>query len=185
MPERPTDEELLRAAASEPASFATFYRRHVPGVLAYYGVRTRDPELATDLTAEVFAAALESVARYDPSLAPPVAWLYGIARNVLRNSLRKGRIEDRARRRLGMEPLTLVDEALTLVAALGSGRREGVLLEQLASLPRLQREAVVARVLDEREYRDIAGELRCSESVVRQRVSRGLATLRSRVQEER
>jgi DNA-directed RNA polymerase specialized sigma24 family protein len=34
------------------------------------------------------------------------------------------------------------------------------------------------RVLKDRSYRDIAGELECSEAVVRQRVSRGLSLLR-------
>ena len=40
-----------------------------------------------------------------------------------------------------------------------------------------------ARVLDEEDYAEIAERLRCSESVVRQRVRRGLATLR-RIHEE-
>jgi DNA-directed RNA polymerase specialized sigma24 family protein len=39
------------------------------------------------------------------------------------------------------------------------------------------------RVVDEREYREIAGALECSESVVRQRVSRGLARARARLSE--
>jgi len=42
-------------------------------------------------------------------------------------------------------------------------------------LPANERDAVRARMVDERECREIAGALECSESVVRQRVSRGLA----------
>jgi len=38
-------------------------------------------------------------------------------------------------------------------------------------------------VLHERDYHDIAGELRCSPSVVRKRVSRGLAAMRNRMRE--
>jgi DNA-directed RNA polymerase specialized sigma24 family protein len=48
-----------------------------------------------------------------------------------------------------------------------------------------QRVALLAHVVDEREYREIAAGLRCSESVVRKRVSRGLAALRVQLQEER
>jgi RNA polymerase sigma-70 factor (ECF subfamily) len=55
----------------------------------------------------------------------------------------------------------------------------------LAGLPADQREAVLGRVVDERDYRELAVELRCSESVVRKRVSRGLAQLRERLEEER
>lgn len=51
-------------------------------------------------------------------------------------------------------------------------------LTLLDELPAEQREAVRARVLDERTYPEIAAELRCSESVVRQRVSRGVRTMR-------
>jgi DNA-directed RNA polymerase specialized sigma24 family protein len=36
--------------------------------------------------------------------------------------------------------------------------------------------------MEERDYEDIAKELRCSEAVVRQRVSRGLARLRRQLE---
>jgi RNA polymerase sigma-70 factor (ECF subfamily) len=55
----------------------------------------------------------------------------------------------------------------------------------LDRLPANERDAVRARVIDERDYRDIADELECSESVVRQRVSRGLARVRTRLSTKR
>ena len=54
-------------------------------------------------------------------------------------------------------------------------------MEALESLPSPQREAVRARVIDDRPYGEIAAELACSESVVRQRVSRGVRTMRERL----
>ena len=54
----------------------------------------------------------------------------------------------------------------------------------LAELPNEQREAIRARVLEERAYADIASQLRCSPQVVRQRVSRGLRTLRTRMEQQ-
>jgi RNA polymerase sigma factor (sigma-70 family) len=51
-------------------------------------------------------------------------------------------------------------------------------MDLLDSLPDDQREAVVARHVDGREYFEIAEQLRCSESVVRKRVSRGLTSLK-------
>ena len=50
------------------------------------------------------------------------------------------------------------------------------------SLPADQRDAVQARIVEERPYPEIARELRTSEMVVRKRVSRGLATLRERME---
>jgi RNA polymerase sigma-70 factor (ECF subfamily) len=55
--------------------------------------------------------------------------------------------------------------------------------ELLASLPAAERDAVRARVVDERTYASIAAEMRCSELVVRKRVSRGLARLRKKLKE--
>ena len=75
-----TDEELLAAVDGEPEAFGIFYRRHVRPLLGYFVRRTGDAELAADLCAETFAAALDGLRRFDPARGPAVAWLYGIAR---------------------------------------------------------------------------------------------------------
>jgi RNA polymerase sigma factor (sigma-70 family) len=41
------------------------------------------PELAADLTADIFVAAMESAERYRADRGTPSAWLYGIARQVV------------------------------------------------------------------------------------------------------
>jgi RNA polymerase sigma-70 factor, ECF subfamily len=51
----------------------------------------------------------------------------------------------------------------------------------LQELPRDQRAALRARLVDGRAYGDIAGAEGVSEAVIRQRVSRGLAGLRRRM----
>jgi RNA polymerase sigma-70 factor (ECF subfamily) len=60
-------------AGHDVASFALFYRRHVDAMLGFFSRRTRDAELAADLTAETFAAALAGRAQYKPSSARPRA----------------------------------------------------------------------------------------------------------------
>jgi RNA polymerase sigma-70 factor (ECF subfamily) len=174
-----SDEALLAATRHEPEAFAVFYRRHVRALIGYFLRRTRDVELAADLTAETFAAALDGCHRFRPERGPAVGWLYGIARRQLAHAQRRGAVEDRARRRLGMAPLELDDAALERVEAAADA---GAVREALAALPPDQREAVRSRVLDEREYADMALRARTSESVVRKRVSRGLAGLRSRLE---
>lgn len=174
------DEVLLSRARRDPEAFAAFYRRHERTIFAYFMRRTGDAEIAADLAAETFAAALTSAARYRRQ-AEPLAWLFGIARHKLLRSLEKRRVEDRARRRLGWEPLTLDDELLEAVAAAGADERVQALL---ARLPRDQAAAVRARIIDEEDYAAIAARLRCSQSVIRQRVSRGLGTLRTLVEED-
>src|SRR6266542_2477643 len=108
--ERALDAALLRATATDPAAFDAFYERYERPLLAYFGARTRDPELTADLTAEVFAAVLEHA---------------------------YARIDAVASIELDLDRL-------------------------LATLPPDQRAAVLARIVEERDYGEIAAQLRCS-----------------------
>jgi RNA polymerase sigma factor (sigma-70 family) len=177
------DADLAAATASDPAAFGELYRRHERSVLAYFLRRSASPEVAADLTAETFASALASIDGYDPERGEFPAWLFGIARHVLARSLEHGRVEDIARQRLGMATIYLDDEAVERIEALTSA--DGRVLELLGELPEPIREAVSGRVLEEREYRELAESLLCSQSLVRQRVKRGLARLRDRLEATR
>lgn len=183
--EQRSDEDLLAVSRRKAEAFAAFYRRHERAMLVFFLRRTSSAELAADLTAEVFAAALNASHRFRPGDRPAVAWLYGIANNKLASSYDRGRVEERARRRLQAEPLVLTDEALERVEALADAERSaGVVRDLLAQLPPDQHAAVRAHVLDERSYEEIARDLETSQAVVRQRVSRGLRTLRMNLSEE-
>jgi RNA polymerase sigma factor (sigma-70 family) len=174
----PTDGALLAASRSGHGGFGEFYRRHRDTVLAFHMRRVGEPELAADLTAETFAAAL--AATHDPERAlpeVPLAWLFVIAQRKLIDSYRRRRVEDSARQRLGMEPLALDDAALQRIEE--TARTTDVAYELARRLPADQFAALQARVLDERAYADIAGELGCSAAVVRMRVSRALKALRA------
>jgi RNA polymerase sigma factor (sigma-70 family) len=181
------DDVLLeRFAAGDSDAFVAFYHRHLAPILGFFLRRTHDPELTADLTAEVFAAALLAAPRYRTGERPALAWLYGIAAHKLAESRRRGQVEDQARRRLALEPLVVDDEDLARVEELaGTGPESELIDSALRSLPPEQRDAVLARVVDERPYSEIAVEMSCSEMLVRQRVSRGLRHLRSQIKESR
>jgi RNA polymerase sigma-70 factor (ECF subfamily) len=179
------DALLARAAQGDGEAFALFYRRHLGTVVGYLLRRTGDREASADLAAEVFATALASASRFKPGGAPALAWLFGIAANKLRESARRGQVEDAARRRLAWEPVALDDDDLAAVDALAGASDESSVVAAVAALAPEQRDAILARVVDECGYPEIAERMRCSESVVRQRVSRGLRTLRARIQEPR
>jgi RNA polymerase sigma factor (sigma-70 family) len=138
--------------------------------------RARVGEHAADLTAEVFARAWLARSRFrQESDVSALPWLLGIARNVLRESLRKRRVEDAARRRLGMPRLLARDAALDAIhdrRSLSESERRA-----LASLPERDRELLQLRVIEERPYRDIAVRLRCTPQAARHRVSRLLREL--------
>jgi RNA polymerase sigma factor (sigma-70 family) len=172
----PSDEELLVASGRDPHAFAAFYRRHAVSLTAFFLQRTGDRERAADLAAETFAAALQGRRRFDPSKGAAVAWLYGIARHLLAHTLESGRVEDRARRRLGIPRLELDDDAFERVEAAASGAQA---TELLGGLPPDERAAVEARVIAERDYAEIARAEETTELAIRKRVSRGLARLRA------
>jgi RNA polymerase sigma factor (sigma-70 family) len=182
-PSTAPDETLLAASATgDRGAFAAFYRRHLAAVLGFLLRETGDRELSADLAAEVFAAALLAAPRYRPEHASALPWLCGIARYKASESRRRGRAEDRARRRLGIPRESLHDEDLVRAEELAA--QGGAVLELVDRLPAAQREALWARVIEEREYEEIALDVGTSQDAVRQRVSRALAWLRLRVDQE-
>jgi RNA polymerase sigma-70 factor (ECF subfamily) len=170
------DEELL--AGQDSASFALFYRRNVDTMLGFFVRRTRDAELAADLTAETFAAALAARSQYRPEAGAAASWLFAIAMHKLVDAQRRGHAERRAQRRLGMERIVLDDEDIARINALGDNPS---VARWLDGLGHDQREAVRAHVIHERSYAEIAAREDVSQAVVRKRVSRGLAVVRQRM----
>lgn len=179
-----TDGELLAAvAAGDGAAFSAFYRRHLPGVVGYLVRETNDREASADLAAEVFAAVFLFARRFRARGAGSAGpWVRGITQNKLRESRRRGRVEDRARRRLALEAEVLDDADLERVDELARSGGGGA-LDLVDQLPDRQRAAIRFRVLEGRGYAEIARELQCSELVVRQHVSRGLRRLRDELME--
>ena len=116
-----SDDRLLTETPTTPAAFGVFYRRHENAVLGYFMRRTGDAELAADLAAETFAAALLGARRFKPERGEAVGWLYGIARHRLMRSIEQGRVEDRARRRLTLPRLEIDDDLIERIEALGRG----------------------------------------------------------------
>jgi len=172
---------VARIAHGDRAAFAEIYDRYLPLVLRWSLRETGNREIAADLASETFAAALIASPRYRASKGAVGTWLLGIARNKLRESRRHHRIEDSARRRVGLDRTELTDADLERIDELVS--LDAGVVELFDGLPAVLREAVAQRVIEERSYEEIAADLSCSESVIRQRVSRGLRTLRSQLEE--
>jgi RNA polymerase sigma factor (sigma-70 family) len=107
--------------------------------------------------------------------------MFAIARHKLSESLRSSRIQDESRRALAMQPIQLDDEAIEIIETTASAPA----IQLLESLAPDQREAIEAHHLKEHSYAEIAADLRCSESVIRKRVSRGLTALHSQLGKER
>jgi RNA polymerase sigma-70 factor, ECF subfamily len=172
------DEDLLVRSASEPEAFSVFYERRAKSVLRYFAHRTFDPETAADLTAETFAQAFAARVRFRDRGTGAEAWLFTIARRQFARFVRKGRVEDRMRRRLGIPELSLSEGDHERIEELIDFERVGrAVAEALSRLSVEQREALTLRVIDGRPYEEVARILGCTEQAARARVSRGLHRL--------
>lgn len=164
-PDPRTDGELLIATADEPEAFAIFYRRHVRGVLGFFRRRVLSAEVALDLTAETFAAALEASPRYMPRPEPARGWLYGIAWTKLHEAGRRGRSEDIARCNLGMAPIALGGDGIAQIEAVAGA-------SALLQRPHVdQRRSSVAPAVSGPSAHDLAA-VECSASIVSSPVRR-------------
>ena len=173
-----TDIALLRAARTDSVQFGVFYQRHVREVVRYCYARTSSPEVAADLTAEVFATAYVQRAKYRDEGRPAIAWLIGIARRQLGTYYRRERVATKYRKRLGLTAIDYTNDDLERIEELADSRRlRALATPSLDALPDTIRMAVQLRVIDELSYEEVAVQLGCSQGAARVRVSRGLSQL--------
>jgi DNA-directed RNA polymerase specialized sigma24 family protein len=98
-----SDASLLAAARQDPDAFRALYERYAEAVHGYFVRRTGSSAAALELTAETFAQAWFVRGRFrDEARGSAAPWIYGIARNVLLMSIRRGALERRATERLGL-----------------------------------------------------------------------------------
>lgn len=174
-----SDSQLLEAAKADPGAFRELYERHAARIHAFHLRRSRDPDAAHDLTAETFAQAWLSRARFrDEVNGSALPWLFAIARHVLAASVRKRTLERTACERLGI--LEQLDRPAA-GAEPDSTWLDGEIDELLADLPAAQREAIRLHVLDELDYEGVSRTLGTTPGAARVSVHRGLTTLRNRL----
>lgn len=80
---------LVDAARMDPDAFARLYERTVDGVYRFALSLTADHPMAEDVTSETFRRALAKLSSYEDRGRPFSAWLFTIARNVVRDGARR------------------------------------------------------------------------------------------------
>lgn len=171
---------------SSAAGFSEFYEINSRGLLIYFARRVFAPEVAIDLTAESFAQAFLSRGGFRGSTDnEAVAWLYGIARNLLSQYRRRGAAERNALRRLGVEVPELSQADHDRIEELaGSEHLRTAARNGMNRLSRAEREAIHLRIVEELAYPEVASRLAISEQAARARVSRGLRTLAAELEND-
>jgi RNA polymerase sigma factor (sigma-70 family) len=175
------DGDLLQALRREPQAVGLVYDRYASRLVRYLQQQGASEDAALDAMQEVFARLIVHRSRVkladDGSLWP---WLAVTGRNLVRDWQRRGVAEVRARRRLGLPVAS--DEPTDALSRVEAARLRARLRLALSRLSPAQRTAVTARILDDRDYPEIADAAGTSEAAVRRRVSRGLRAMRTFLQ---
>jgi RNA polymerase sigma factor (sigma-70 family) len=171
------DEALIASATAEPQRFWLVFDRHFTDIHRHL-CRRVGSQTAEDLTTQVFLAAFDSRMSYDPARGSVVAWLYGIAANVLRIHAR-----DQARQlRVYAEEEERAHGGADASDHLARGSIRPALFRALAELPEGQRTVVLLFAWAELSYDEIAAALNIPTGTVRSRLSRARAELLRRLE---
>src|SRR6266498_1090510 len=135
-----TDEQLVAAMQRDPAALEEFYRRHLLALTRFATSRLSDPARVADVVAATFLTALESTDRYDRARGRPIAWLLGIATNLIAADRRARAREAEALRRAGGQRLLEPDDYTRLDEQIDAARRYQDLNPTLDRLSPAERE---------------------------------------------
>jgi len=166
------------------AAFERVYRDNVGAITRFFARRCTEPQLVADLTADTFVRAITSFHTFDDAKGSAAGWLFGIARHTF-----AAHLEHTARSRVivrkagGRRELDR-DELAELEARIDAEQPGRVLLERLASLPELEREAVELVHLGGLAPKEAAVALGVPKGAMRTRLYRAMARLRAVVEQE-
>jgi RNA polymerase sigma-70 factor, ECF subfamily len=169
----------LARSRDEPTAFDAFYHAHAPALLRYFARRTLDPEAAADLTAETFARAYQHRGQFRGRTDQEAGgWLYTIAQRQLLGFQKRGAVEKKALRQLGIQEPELSDDDYDRIEELAElGPLRAKIASALRELAPSTRLALTLRVVEDLDYREIAERLDINEPAARARVSRALRGL--------
>jgi RNA polymerase sigma-70 factor (ECF subfamily) len=178
-----SDADLIRAARSDPLAFEALFERHAMVLRQWLFAQTGDAGVAQDLLAETFAEAWRGVRRFrGEDERSGGAWLYGIARHLVHQHYRRGRVERSARRRLGMATATVTDGGIDeLPGRIDARELSAEVREAFATLTPDQQRAIGYRIVEQFSFEEVAAQLGCNTTTARTRVLRGLQALRTAI----
>ena len=172
-----SQEPAVVAIGTDPDVFERFYREHLEDVQRFVARRVSDPHAAADLTADVFLAAIEAAGRYRSASGPPRAWLFGIARNVVRMELRRRYRHTRALGRLGGRRTLQPDAMERVLERIDAAHEARALFGQLDRLSPSLRAVFELVVIDGLGVADVATVLGLDAGTVRVRLHRARTRL--------
>jgi len=136
---------------------------------------TNHVQAAEEIAQEVFVQLMAPGNRYDDTKGPLEAWMYGVARNLVRVFRRRGAVEESVDR-------AVVDD---IVGGLISDEGLVALRVAVDELPPNYREVVVLCDLEERNYDEAARLIGCPVGTIRSRLHRARGLLAGKLKRYR
>lgn len=168
----------LAQIAHDPAAFEMFYRGHVDDVQRFIARRVDDPYLVADLTADVFLAAIDSAHSYRAGRGAAVAWLYGIARNVVASHRRRSAREAHAGNRVSGRALVDDDDLSRLEERIDAEQQARRLYFAMGRLSQAERAVLELVALEGLAVAEAARALEISPVAARVRLHRARRVMR-------
>jgi RNA polymerase sigma factor (sigma-70 family) len=161
----------------DPAAFEAFYRGHVDAVMRFVVRRVGDPHLAADLTADIFLAVLDSGHTYRPGRGSEIAWLYGVARNVVSAQHRRTAREAQATSRVAGRRLMDDNDLGRMEERIDAERQMRRALEAMRGLPEGERAVLELVAIDQLSVAEAAATLGIRQVTARVRLHRARRAL--------
>jgi len=173
-----TDEELYgRMKKGDSKAFAELYERREPALYRYALHMSGSTAAAEEVAQEVFVQLMSGDTRFDENRGSLEAWMYGVARNLVRVHRRKSGAA--APQFPGDAPEQAVDD--DILGDLIRNESITALRAALQDLPDAYRDAVVLCDLEERNYDEAARLMGCPIGTVRSRLHRARGLLAARL----
>jgi RNA polymerase sigma-70 factor (ECF subfamily) len=184
MPMTPADDrsdpDLVRcAAAGERDAFAAIYERYRTVVYRFARLMSGSSATADDVTQEVFVTLMRTLPRYEPQRAGLLTYLYGVARNLTRNRLRRDRRFVALDTAAEEKPSDVDDPC----AAASRSQQLAQLRRSVIALPSRYREVVILCDIHGLSYAETARVIHAPIGTVRSRLNRGRRMIAERLRE--
>ncbi len=169
-------EVVERARSGSPEAIGSLYTSFSPQIYRFLYFRTGDPQLAEDMTGDVFLKMVQALPDYHLEGIPFQAWLYQIARNQAIDYYRRVR----------SHPVVEIDENLDwepddLEATIDFHFSCRELADGLAKLDETYRDVLLLRFIEEMPIAETAQALHKTIDAVKALQRRGLTALRSAI----
>lgn len=166
------------AAAGDVSAFGELFELYVDAVYRYVLFRVREPQVARDLTQDVFEAVLRGLTTLD-SPERFEGWLFTIAYRRVGSYWRRERLRERTASQTLDASLDLEDEPLSLLDQEFDAAR---VARSVAQLNPLQQEVLALRFVAGLSVRDSAAAMGRSDDALKKLQRRALAALRRCIQ---